>query len=195
MDAKVEVQKSTRFLPTLAEAVAEWFPELGGRSLAVSEVTINKQNIPTLPLAMVAFARGTGEGTKNNRYVFDMADAFVIEFWLQPERYKKKDGSTTPFWSYYDYEAIRDTLLANLAAWDYEGGERVSYRGLSIEADELAVTLTFAFVAEFRWCTQPLAKPIGVVGPIEFNLCADQTCCLPDCLDDSVPVDSCHPCP
>lgn len=194
MDAKTPAVVK-RFLPTLAEAVAEWFPELQGRSLAVSEVTITKQNIPTLPLAMVAFARSTGDqSTTSSSPIFNMEDAIVIEFWLKPERYKKRDGGETPFWSYYDYEAIRDTLLANLAAWEAPNCERIAYRGLSIEADELAVTLTFAFVVAMKYKATPLAKPIGLVGPIKFNLCSDKTCCLPDCLDDAV-KDECHPCP
>lgn len=190
MDAIVE--KSPRFLPTLAEALAEWFPELGGRALAVSEVTVSKENIPTLPLAMVAFVRGTGDQTSSNRYIFNMEDAFVIEFWLEPARYKKKDGSMTPFWSYYDYEAIRDNLLAHLAAWDYPGSERIVYRGLNIEADALAVTLTFAFVANFRWCHKPLVKPMGVVKDVAVHLCPAPTC-IPDCFEPE-PEDPCHPC-
>jgi hypothetical protein len=115
MDAKTPVV-TKRFLPQLADAIAEWFPELGGRALAVSEVTITKQNVPTLPLAMVAFARGTGDqSTTSHQPIFNMEDAFVVEFWLEPARYKNRSGGETPFWSYYDYEAIRDTLLQNLA--------------------------------------------------------------------------------
>lgn len=191
MDALVK--KETRFLPALADAIAEWFPELGGRALAVSEVTVNKENIPTLPLAMVAFVRGTGDQSTGSRQtIFNLEDAFIIEFWLEPARYKKKDGSQTPFWSYYDYEAIRDTLLENMSRWEAPHGERPAYRGLNIEADELAVTLTFAFVAAMRWCTSTSVPPDGIVTGIKFNLCTDQTVCVPDCLDDS--EDPCHPC-
>jgi hypothetical protein len=188
------VKKETRFLPALAEAIAEWFPELGGRSLAVSEVTVNKENIPTLPLAMVAYVRGTGEqSTSSNQSIFNMEDAFVVEFWLEPARYKRANGSETPFWSYYDYETIRDTLLENMARWDAPHGERPAYRGLNIEADQLAVTLTFAFVAAMRWCASPASKkPESIVSGVKFNLCTDQSVCVPDCFEE--PEDECHPC-
>lgn len=192
MDAIVPKQE-TRFLPALAEAIAEWFPELGGRSLAVSEVTVSKENIPTLPLVMVAYVRGTGDQTTNTQQsIFNMEDAFVVEFWLEPARYKKKDGGETPFWSYYDYEAIRDTLLENMARWEAPHGERPAYRGLNIEADPLAVTLTFAFVAAMRWCPSKQVKPDGIIKDIKFNLCTDQSVCVPDCFEE--PEDECHPC-
>lgn len=114
-----EIKQDTRFLPAVAEAVGQWFPELGGRALAVSEVTITKENIPTLPLAMVAFVKSTGNQPDNSTSeMFDIVDSFVIEFWLEPARYKKANGSETPFWSFYDYDAVRDTLLSNLVRWE-----------------------------------------------------------------------------
>src|SRR4029078_11976181 len=170
------------------------FPELKGRSLAVSEVTVTKENVPTLPLVMVGFVRGTADPTtRNAAEIFDITDAFVVEFWLEPARYKKANGSETPFWSYYDYESIRDTLLENMARWEAPHGERPAYRGLNIEADPLAVTLTFAFVAAMRWCASPASKkPEGIGSGIKFNLCTDQSVCVPDCFEE--PEDECHPC-
>jgi hypothetical protein len=189
MDAMVKTEQ--RFLPALAEAIATWFPELNGRSLAVSEVSITKDNVPTLPLAMVAFIRSVAMPTTNSQVrTFDIDDTFVIDFWLEPARYKKANGTETPFWSYYDYEAIRDKLLTNIANWEAPGGERVAFRGLTLEAEPLAVTLTFTFIASFRWCASRTPAPDGIVSGIKFNLCAPNDVCVPDCLDDS----SCNPC-
>jgi hypothetical protein len=123
---------------------------------------------------MVAFARSAAE-TRANPRAFEIVDAFVVEFWLKPARYKKANGSETPFWSYYPYEQIRDTLLNNLLYWDAPGGEEIAYRGLNIEADQLAVTLTFNFTASFQWCYE--SKDKGDPFTISFNLCADQSCC------------------
>jgi hypothetical protein len=196
MDAIVKTE--TRFLPALAEQIAIWFPELGGRSLAVSDANITKENVPTLPLCMVAFARGTGDPpARTNTDIFDATDTFVVEFWLEPSRYKKSNGSETPFWSYYDYEAIRDTLLSHVAFWETPGGERIGYRNLTIEADALAVTLTFGFVATYRWCAAPPPKPDCIITkPIGFRLCTPPAeCCLPECFDDPPKDDDlCHPC-
>lgn len=192
MDA--QVKKETRFLPALAEAIAGWFPELGGRALAVSEVSITKENVPTLPLAMVAFVRGTADPPSRSAATqFEMEDAFVVEFWLEPARYKRANGSETAFWSYYDYEVIRDTLLSELVLWESPGGQRVSYRGLNIEADPLAVTLTFAFVATMRWCSNKTVYPDSIIRKIDFQLCAAEGCCPEACIEP-IPVDDCKPC-
>jgi hypothetical protein len=183
-----------RFLPAVAEAVAEWFPELQGRALAVSEVSVTKENVPSLPLALVAFVRSTAEPPRRSyAESFEVADAFIIEFWLEPARYRKSNGSETPFWSYYPYEEIRDTLLNNLVRWPTPGGEHIAYRGLNIEAEPLAVTLTFAFVATFNWCAKIPDR--GDPFKIGFKLCTPASC-LPDpeCFDDK-PADECAPCP
>jgi len=187
MDARVTPVKP-RFLPALAEQLALWFPELNGRALAVSEVSITKDNVPTLPLALVAFTRSTADPpARSNHEMFEIGDAFIVDFWLEPARYKKVNGTETPFWSYYDYEAIRDTLLANIARWDAPGGELIAYRGLTIEAEQLAVTLTFTFAATFRWCA-PKRTDRGEPFTIGFNLCTPPAC-IPDPCPE--PVDPC----
>ena len=171
-----------RFLPALAEQIAIWFPELNGRALAVSEVSITKANVPTLPLAMVCYLRGTANPPMNAD-MFEIVDIFLVDFWLEPERYKRANGTETPFWSYYDYESIRDKLLTNISRWETPGGERIAFRELSIEAEELAVTLTFRFTATFRWCpTKPVeyGEPIKQIG---FNLCTASECCIPEEVD------------
>lgn len=151
MDQRVDVP--LRLLPALAAAIATWFPELEGRSVAVSEADITKENIPTLPLVMVAFAKGVSEQPANSaQFSIIMADQIIIEFWMEPSRYKKANGSETPFWSYYDYEAIRNVLLSNVINWEGPNHERFAYRALNIDATPLAVVLTFTFAVTFKWC-------------------------------------------
>jgi hypothetical protein len=185
--------KTKQFLPALAEQIALWFPELSGRALPVSEVTITKENVPTLPLVMVAFTNSMAEPpSRTQATVFDMVDTFIVEFWLQPERYKKANGAETPFWSFYPYEDIRDTLLANIAHWESPNGERISFRRLQLGADPFAVTLTFTFVAMFRWCA-PIPSH-GEPFTLNYSLCTpspyDPGCdpCEPIC----EPVDPCE---
>jgi hypothetical protein len=185
MDARVAPAKQ-KFLPALAEQLAEWFPELNGRALAVSEVSITKDNVPTLPLAMAAFIRSTANPSPSNPEMFEVVDTFIVDFWLEPARYKKANGTETPFWSYYDYEAIRNKLLANMARWETPGGERLAYRGLVIEAEPLAVTLTFTFMATFRWCAPK--TEFGEPFTINFNLCTPEACIPPHCPE---PADPC----
>ena len=186
MDARVTPAKQ-KFLPALAEQLALWFPELNGRALAVSEVSITKDNVPALPLAMAAFIRSTAAPpSHSSAEMFEVVDTFIVDFWLEPARYKKANGTETPFWSYYDYEAIRDTLLSNMVRWEAPGGERVAYRGLTIEAEPFAVTLTFTFMATFRWC--PTKTDYGEPFTVGFSLCTPEAC-IPDPCPE--PVDPC----
>ena len=190
MDARVAPAKQ-KFLPALAEQLAIWFPETNGRALAVSEVSITKDNVPTLPLVMTAFIRSTADTNKRgNLDNFEIADTFIVDFWLEPARYKKSNGSETPFWSYYDYEQIRDTLLWKMGRWDPPGCEMISYRGMTIEAEPLAVTLTFTFMAYSRWVApKAIDEDVQIIGGIKFNMCTPLAdCCDPECFDED-------PCP
>ena len=192
MDARVAPAKQ-RFLPALAEQLAQWFPETNGRALAVSEVSITKDNVPTLPLVMVAFIRSTAESNNHsNLDDFEITDTFIVDFWLEPARYKKSNGTETPFWSYYDYEQIRDTLLAKMGRWVAPGCEFISYRGMTVEAEPLAVTLTFTFMAYFRWkAPRVFDEDVEVIKGIHFNMCAPVSeCCDPECFDEKE-----DPCP
>lgn len=193
-----------RLLPSVAAAVATWFPELGGRAVSVSEIDpFTAENIPSLPIAIVALARETSNQPANvTQSSIQMFDAFVIEFWFDPARYKRADGSVTPFWSYFDYEAYRDRLVSAFTVWRGPHGEQIRYRGLVQEADPLAVVLTFTFEAHFTWCADE--KVVDACLPADqqdgrlidaktfrVKLCAPRTEFCPDAITK---VPGCDPC-
>jgi hypothetical protein len=129
LDKTATTVTETRFLPALALAVSEGFPELGGRSLAVSNVDITKANVPTLPLVMVAFARSESNQAVRSSHPneYSITDFVVVDFWLEPDQYRRADGTATPFWSYYPYEEIRDRLLTILWIADARGASGLSF--------------------------------------------------------------------
>ncbi|KRR21357.1 hypothetical protein CQ14_06825 [Bradyrhizobium lablabi] len=196
MDARTPAQEK-RFLPAAAEAIAQWFyPELENpngppRSVAVSDIDITKENIPTLPLVLVAFTQSLGHQLmRSSSSEFEITDTFVVEFWMPPQRVQHKNKDT-PYWNYYPYEYIRDTLIAGFVNWEGPRGERVAYRGLHVEADPLAARLTFTFVATFQWCVDSL--DMGTPFDVGFRLCTPASC-IPDCTEEQE-VDECQPCP
>ncbi|TAI61582.1 hypothetical protein CWO89_34330 [Bradyrhizobium sp. Leo170] len=186
--------RETRFLPAVANAISEWFPMLRGRSIAVADATITRENVPTLPLVAVVFISSTGNQllrTYSER--FEIVDAFAVQFWMKPERYTDSNGNETPFWSYYPYEYIRDKLLSNLVRWPAANGrpEHIAYRGMNVQADAMAVTLTFHFAATFTWCAD--VNETGEPFTIDWRLCTPKACVVDECVEEE--VDECHPCP
>lgn len=168
---------SEPLLPAIAKAIAGWFPELGGRSLAVSEAEITRENMPTLPLVMVALIRENADHAwkaPNGKMTLD--DDFMIEFMMKSERYKKTDNSESPFWAFFDYEAIRDKLWTNLSDWKGPGGQRIEYVSMDIDADQYSVNISFRCKAHANWCPDERDNedgdglPIGP-GTIEMKLC------------------------
>lgn len=189
----------TRFLPAVAEAITEWFPELrtengGSRVVAVSDIDITKENIPTLPIVLVAFAQSIGEQLlRSSSDDFKITDTFIVQFWLEPERVKA-GGKETPYWSYYPYEFIRNKLIAGFLNFEGPNGEHVAYRMLQVETDPLAARLTFTFIATFQWCTtdqQVIADQI--ISEIGFRLCTPASCIPePECPEQD--DENCDPC-
>jgi len=51
---------------------------------------------------------------------------------------------------------------------------------MMIEADALAVTLTFGFVATFRWCVPLALTDLGQKFTLKTTLKADTSCCVPE---------------
>jgi len=188
MDAPV---KEKRLLPAVANAIAEWFPLLKGRSIAVADATITRENVPTLPLVAVVFIASKGDQLRQSySEQFKMEDDFAVQFWMKPERYTDAHGNETPFWSYYPYEYIRDKLLSNLVRWQTPNKERIAYRGMNVQADAMAVTLTFHFCATFQWCAEH--NETGEPFRIDFRLCTPAPCVIEDCEPEP---EACNPCP
>lgn len=135
-------------LPALAKDISEWFPDLGGRVLPVSETEITPETMPTLPIAMLALLR-EAPGPNNTARVPHVFEEFVVEFWYKPERYHRDDGTDTPFWAFYDYDSLRNKFLAHLKAWRSPMCGQVRYLGLEVDSSQFAVILSFRFMHEF----------------------------------------------
>lgn len=139
------------FVEQFAEHLTEWVPELEGRAVAVSESDpFTPETMPRLPLAIVAVVGETYEQFPT------IETTFVVEVMLAPSRYTKESGGDSPFWAYYDYTVIRDRILAGIESM---GG--IDMLQLEIEADPMAVYLSFRLRRRSRWCA-----------PVESDPCA-----------------------
>lgn len=190
------------FLPEIAALIAEWFPELGGRALAVSEANITRENMPTLPLCMVALIASDAD-----RWVWqsaasrtDMVEDFMVEFWLAPVKLRKADGTETPFWAFYDYEQFRDKLLSEIIRYNGPRGQRIEFVRMAIESDQFAVVLSFRFKAHFKWCAnefeaapcEPDVARDGGPARIVTKICQPASVY---CSPAFEPQEDCDPCP
>lgn len=153
------------FLPQVAGWVADWFPDLGGRSVAVSDGDITKENRPTLPFALVALNReDTSPRTSSSRSGdgnIEIVQDFIVEMWFKVARFsvdkvQHPAGVEAPFWAYYPTEAIRNRLVSRMYR-EFSRDENkslgsISYTSMDIAADPQAVVLTFRFSRTYIWC-------------------------------------------
>lgn len=150
-----------KMIPALAAAISVAFPELEGRAIAVSEVDAfnDKTNVPTLPLAVVALIGEEGVQSENGGGKIELVSDVLVQFMFGPEKYKRQDGCDTPFYAFYDYDAIRDRLLEMAVDWSSPRGGRLSYRSLDIESDEFGVSITFRLRIRETWCRAKTETP------------------------------------
>ena len=177
MDSVVETPEvahvETEVLPAVADALREWFPELGDRALAVTDAKITKENLPTLPIAMVAPLRQLYSHNSGGRLT--VGEEFMIEIWLAPER-EVGVGGETPFWSYYNFNALRNRLFDRFAGWRTPQNGAVVFVSLDIEVVEYAVMLSFRMRANYDICADaPVEPPDGEPARITYSLCAPQS--------------------
>lgn len=131
----------------MAVKINEWFPEVKGRAFAVADAEITKENIPNLPVAMIALLRAP-PGNRNGVRTPNAVDNIAIEFWWPPIKAKKADGSESPFYAYYDYETLRRRLAARMSRYAGETGTQFKYAGMDVEATPFAVIIQFVYTVD-----------------------------------------------
>jgi hypothetical protein len=170
----------------LAEAISVWFPDLGGRSVAVSEVEAfgDKTNVPTLPLAFTALIRETSDqGAKGGTNITITQD-LLVQFIYEPVKYNRQDGTQTPFFAFYDYEKLRDRLLTFLSQWRTPRNGNVAYKSLDVSSEPFGVFITFNLQATERWCPDDklLEQPFNIsivarlLQPKSTKPCCEDNC-------------------
>lgn len=177
-------------IPAFAKAVSGWFPEFGGRVVPVLDSKITKDNVPTLPFAMLALIIEKGKSNARTLNSPNINEDFLLEFWLEPKKYKVNGTTETEFWSFYDYEPIRNKLLDGISEWLSPRGSRVSYVSLETDSTEYASILTFRFNHEFEWCSE-LPEDDGL--PFTITSCVQAPValeCKPEC-EECQPEESC----
>jgi hypothetical protein len=116
---------------------------------------VTPENIPTLPLVMVALQKETAKHNVQSRSRMEVTEDILVQFWVRPERLPLGNGAQSPFWAHYDYDQLRDALITRVWDWKSPRGERLAYKSMDLESDHFAVTITFQFEHTFDWCPDP----------------------------------------
>lgn len=140
-------------LPHLAWAINKWFPQVKNRAFAVADAELNPQNIPSLPVCMVALLRSP-PGSRNGVRTPNGVDNVAIEFWWEPIKAQRADGSESPFYAYYDYESLRTRLAAKMVTYASPSGAQFKYAGMDVEATPYAVIIQFVYTLDILFCTE-----------------------------------------
>lgn len=176
---------------SLAASLAEWFPELGGRSIAVSEVMPfkDKANVPTLPIAVTALVSETGDQSANGGGSITLTPDVMIMFMFEPVKYSRGDGNILPFFAFYDYEALRNKLLHHLMEWRTPHNGGISYRSLDVESDEFAVYISFRLRVTEKWCRPDTQEAIEATIAVKVSQPRVECCATEE--ECPGPVDPC----
>ena len=171
-------------IQAVARAVGENFPELGGRSIAVSEVDPFDQqtNYPNLPIAVTALVNEQALQGRHGGGQIKLSSDILIEFIFLPVKYTTAEGKESPFFAFYDYESIRDRLLRLMKHWRTPRNGSISYKSLVVDSDEYAVHLVFRFMVEEIWCDVGHSEEPSLPARVSFSILqprGEAPCCEP----------------
>jgi len=127
-------------------------PELDGRVIAVSEMEVNRANMPTLPICMTALRDVTFRHAEQTNQDPWIVEQIVTEFWFESNRIKNSKSQETPFWAYYDYDKLLFKIVKFVLGWTSPKGYKFKITRMDIESSDLAVHVAFEFFHQYRFC-------------------------------------------
>ena len=167
-------------LPAVAARLREFVPELRGRALPVTEAMVTQDNVPTLPLAIVAPLIQNMTHTGNG--AMTVAEDFVIEVWLPPTM----EANSTALWAYYNYNAFRNKIFTLFDGWRTPVNGGVRFISMDVESNFLATVITFRMRATYDVCSDADEREDPSI--ITVKLCEPAApVCLPDCEQEKDP--------
>jgi hypothetical protein len=168
---KIPNLKST--IIALAEELREVLPELNGRIIPVSEMEVNRSNVPTLPIGMVALADIVPRHSEKTNRPPTMVEQIIVEFWFKSIKVTSSDRTKeSPFWEFYDYEVILYKVTNFILQWTTPKGFKLKFTRMDLESTELAIHLSFTFFHEYEFCIAENEdeEPVRIVSSISAKL-------------------------
>jgi hypothetical protein len=157
------------FEPTLLALIKDIepvFPEMERRIIAVSEMEVQRDNIPTFPIAMFALQDiNFAHDAKSNKSP-DLVETFVGEFWFRSNKILNSKSKETPFWAYYDYDPLLQKFVDFILQWESPRGYPVQLVKMDLESSDLAVMLSFTLRHTYTFCKLE-QQPEGIVKTVE----------------------------
>lgn len=138
-------------LPALAAAMREELADITVRIIPVSDMQIDKDNLPSLPICFLAMTKTVPAKDRNTPRKPALEEHFVIEFWFPPERYNS-DGKELPIWAFYDYDTLQERVLTVTSNWISPRNSQVIWKSTTVDANQYAVATTFSFTHSFFHC-------------------------------------------
>ena len=157
----------------LAEELREVLPEFNGRIIAVSEMEVNRSNVPTLPIGMVALQDIVPRHSEKTNRPPTMVEQIVAEFWFKSNKVLSKDrGKESPFWEFYDYMPLLFKVTNFIVQWQTPQGYKLKFTRMDLESSELAVHVSFTFFHEWEFCLaqDDLGEPMKIVSNVSAKL-------------------------
>lgn len=175
----------------IAKRIAEFFPEVASRSFAITGLGISKEHVPVLPTCVVALLKDSSSGSWASTSPMEIKERFLVTFFVEPKRIKIRHKNTanlidSPYFAFYNYETIRDGLIAAFNGWLSPREVGIDFRDFEIETLAFAVALSFTFEHTFYLCDE--SEDSGVPIDLRFALTMGAGAC---CADEEEEKDPC----
>lgn len=145
--------------PTIVQMVDDFntvLVDFQGRVVSVSEMEVTRTNTPTFPVAMFALQDITFVHSERTNKPPAAVETIIAEFWFQSRKRVNVGGKAeTPFWEFYNYEPLLQTVVDFVTNWKSPRGYRLKLVRMDLESTELAVMVSFTFNHIYDICPTP----------------------------------------
>jgi hypothetical protein len=154
--------KSNSTILDLADKLRDLLPEFKRRIIAVSEMEVNRSNVPSFPIGMLALQDINYVHFRETNKPTEIQETIVVEFWFASNKITQGDKES-PFWSYYDYDPLQDRFVDFILDYRSPRGWPVQLMRMDLESSEIATMLTFVLQHRYDHCKAP-QEPLMILG-------------------------------
>lgn len=161
----------------LAEELKKVFPDMTGtRFIPVSEIEVNRSNVPTMPLGLVALKEVDITMPLGSNKAPEITENLIIEMWFESNKLVRTNKTETNFWAAYDYDPLLQKFIDWCMDFKTTKGGRIRPSKMDIDSSEVALMISFTVKHTYEFCrSQEDGVPVRISHSVVVKTECDNT--------------------
>ena len=161
----------------MAEELKKVYPEaVKTRFIPVSEIEVNRSNVPTMPLGIVALKDIDIVMPLGSNKSPEITENIIVEIWFKSQKLQRTDKTETQFWAAYDYDDVMQKFIDWCMDFKTSKNGRIRATKMEIDSSEVALMISFTVKHTYEFCrSQDDGVPVKINTSIRVKTECDNT--------------------